>query len=519
MIVRVVFALLLFVFSFQPAFSQSGKVKNVIFFIGDGMHFEHEIAASRYLTGENTALAWHGFPYMSFVSTWDINTYNKYAFDLQQEPFSYSKFFPTIGYDPDRGGLKPYPLQKGVEKGYFLARLKSPIKDDYSALATDSAAASTAFATGIKTSSGNLSWLPGDLEKGGLKTIMELARAQKGSAIGVVTTVPFNHATPAAFVAHNISRKNYYTGKNDDFKGMGIAEEILTITRPEVVIGGGHPAYTKRLLLNNKNYMTKELFEKVVFSGEYVIAEKKDDLKAADSLLKAAQISSSRGLKLFGLYGGPRGCIKYPEPVHEYKAPFIKKEENEPSLADMVNAALTVLSRDKDGFFLMAEQGTIDWANHENDYKGMIGNMVDLNAAVASAIEFVERPDDNIDWSNTLLIVTSDHANSYMRIKGSEILCKGCLPTQIKFMGKYFYPGDEVKYGTHKHTNELVNLYVMGQNTRFFQDVENLWYPGTNIIDNTHIFDALIKAMDIKYDKGDFVEKRQYELPEFQYKN
>ncbi len=515
MLLRIICVFLLFVFSLQPVFSQQGKVKNVIFFIGDGMHLEHEIAASRYLTGLNTSLSWHNFPYMAFVSTWDINTYNKYSFDKKQKAFSYGKFFPVLGYDPDRGGLKPYPLQEAIEKEYFLKKLKSPIKDDYSALATDSAAAATAFATGIKTSSGNLSWLPGDLEKGKLKTIMELVREQKGAAIGTVTTVPFNHATPAAFIAHNISRENYYTGKNKDYTGMGIAEEILKITKPEVVIGGAHPEFIRKKLFNKEKYITSEFYEEIVYSKDYVIAEKRKDLKAAVSLSNAARIALDKNLGLFGLFGGKGGCIDYPEPVYKSGDPRIKKDETEPSLSDMVNAALTVLSKDEDGFFLMAEQGTIDWANHENDYKGMIGTMVDLNDAVASAIEFVDLPDDNINWDNTLLIVTSDHSNSYMRIKGSEVLCKGCLPRQIKFFGKYFYPGDEVKYSTNEHTNELVMLYVKGQNTQFFKEVEGLWYPGTKIIDNTHIFDALVKAMDINHDKRDIVEKGNYKLPEF----
>ena len=64
-----------------------------------------------------------------------------------------------------------------------------------------------------------------------MKTIAELLREKKGYAIGVVSTVPFTHATPAAHVSHNKSRDNY----------TAIGTEILTAVKPEVVIGGGHP--------------------------------------------------------------------------------------------------------------------------------------------------------------------------------------------------------------------------------------------------------------------------------------
>jgi len=61
-------------------------------------------------------------------------------------------------------------------------------------------------------------------------------RNQRKAAIGVVTTVPFSHATPAGFVSHNKSRNNY----------LAISSEIINSVKPEVVIGGGHPALQQR---------------------------------------------------------------------------------------------------------------------------------------------------------------------------------------------------------------------------------------------------------------------------------
>jgi len=89
-----------------------------------------------------------------------------------------------------------------------------------------------------------------------------------------------------------------------------------------------------------------------------------------------------------------------------------------------------VLSQDPNGFFLMIEQGDIDWANHANDYQRMIGTTWDLHEAVQTAIDYVNRPGDGIKWSNTLLLVTSDHANSYMRLDDNKKLGAGDLPQQ-----------------------------------------------------------------------------------------
>jgi len=99
--------------------------------------------------------------------------------------------------------------------------------------ATDSASAATALATGFKTDEGNIAWRTGDPANGRLSTIAEMYRNQKKAAIGVVSTVPFSHATPAGFVSHNVNRNNY----------KAIAQEIIAGVRPDVVIGGGNPNY------------------------------------------------------------------------------------------------------------------------------------------------------------------------------------------------------------------------------------------------------------------------------------
>jgi alkaline phosphatase len=161
-------------------------------------------------------------------------------------------------------------------------------------------------------------------------------------------------------------------------------------------------------------------------------------------------------------------------------------------------AALTVLSQDPDGFFLMSEQGEIDWANHANDFQRMVGTVKDLQDGVQAVIDFIDRPGDGIGWENTLLMVTADHGNGYMRNRVK--LGAGDLPKQrgageCGYGGPACtYPDREVTYGSISHTNELVRLYASGAGTSRFHTYEGRWYPDTHILDNTQLFHMMMEA-------------------------
>ena len=53
-----------------------------------------------------------------------------------------------------------------------------------------------------------------------------------GKSAGVVSSVPYSHATPATYVAHEPSRKNYHN----------IANQMIN-SQLDVVIAPGHPFY------------------------------------------------------------------------------------------------------------------------------------------------------------------------------------------------------------------------------------------------------------------------------------
>lgn len=455
-----------------------GEARHIILLIGDGMNLEHEIAASRYLYGQDNNLSFHGLPYQAEVATWDVTTYNAWAGATGRPAYDPGTIVPMTGYDPARGGQRPYPLapEPAGAQAYHLFK------------ATDSASAATAWATGHKTDDGNIAWLPGDPDGGALTTIAEQLRKIKGYAIGVVSTVPFSHATPAAQVSHNKNRKNY----------REIGNEILTRTKPEVVIGGGHPGLDSKpdfKYIARENY---EDFKRGACQEEYIFVERVAGHDGGVAVLKAAQQAVDEHKKLFGLFGmKAAGNFESPLPHDLPGTPLVTAATREnPTLAEAVLAALNVLRQDPDGFYLMAEQGDIDWANHANDFQRMVGTIKDLHDAVQAVIDFVNQPDDRLEWSDTLLIVTADHSNGYMRNKVK--MKAGDLPRQNEAghwrLGgpAWTYPDGEVSYACTGHTNELVRLYAKGAGIDKFTGYEGRWYPGTRILDNTQLFQIMM---------------------------
>jgi len=262
-----------------------------------------------------------------------------------------------------------------------------------------------------------------------------------------------------------------------------------------VVIGGGYPGTAGFSWLSEQTYLDVKADE------DYVVVERQEGVDGGISLLTAAQEAAAEGKKLFGLYGGPDGNFESPIPHDLPGTPLVTRATVEnPLLKDTVLAALKVLGEDPDGFFLMAEQGDIDWANHANDFSRMVGTTWDLNEAVQTVIDYVNRPDDAMDWRNTLLLVTADHSNSYMRL--IDVLGPGDLPTQEGSCGyggpACTYPDGDVTYGSTNHTNELVRIYGAGTGAvGRLARAEGVWYPCTTIIDNTQLYHVMTDAAGV----------------------
>jgi len=441
----------------------------VILVVGDGMNYATEVAGSRYLYGTDEGLSFQGFPGKAFTTTWDVGVYAAHADALGLPHYEPQRFDPTLGYDPALGGAVPYPLTPDSQRlrDYFIPG-GNPGPAPYSA------STGTAMSTGHKTDPENIAWAAGDPADGALRTTPQLLREQYGMAVGFVTTGPFSHATPAAWFAHNVSRYNYFE----------IAHELLTSSRPEVMIGGG--------ALSVGTYVTAEELADMRRDSEYVTVERVEGVDGEVSLADAAARAVGERRKLFGLYGGVDGNFESFVPVNAPGAPAATRgNAANPSLASAVVSALDVLAEDPDGFFLLVEQADIDWANHSNDYARMIGCVADLEAAIKAIDAYVDRPGDELTWDNTTLLVTADHANGYLRF--GKTLGKGELPRQEVVDGHYSYPDGEISYAIGTHTNELVAVQLRGRMTGrlpAFQDV----YPGLTLMDDTAIFKLTLEA-------------------------
>ncbi|WP_144392942.1 alkaline phosphatase [Pleionea sediminis] len=223
---------------------------------------------------------------------------------------------------------------------------------------TDSAASATAYSSGIRTYNGAIAV---EDDKSKTLTVLELAK-KKNMKTGLVATSQINHATPAAFIAHVESRKQY-----NEIADFFVDSQFNEQPMVDVFLGGGWK-YFKR----DDRDLVKELEEK----SFQVITDAKELSGAGD-----------RVAGLFADVGLPS---------------VLDREQKHPSLSQMTEAAIKRLKNDK-GFFLMVEGSQIDWASHDNDVAGMLHEMDDFNKAIASAIKFAEKEGD------TLVLITADH--------------------------------------------------------------------------------------------------------------
>jgi alkaline phosphatase len=93
----------------------------------------------------------------------------------------------------------------------------------------------------------------------------------------------------------------------------------------------------------------------------------------------------------------------------------------EPSLSEMTEKALQVLSNNPKGFFLMVEAGRIDHAHHVGNAFNALSDTIELSQAVQVALRKTSTKD-------TLIIVTADHGHVFTMAgypkRGNPILGK-----------------------------------------------------------------------------------------------
>lgn len=235
---------------------------------------------------------------------------------------------------------------------------------------TDSAAAGTALATGNKTKNGAIGVLE-DLETP-VNSVAVWAR-NSGKRVGIATSVSVDHATPAAFYAHEAGRGSYYNIGKDLYRA-------------------GFDFYAGSDFMNPDNKMdpdAKNLYNMADEYG-YCIARGYDEYKlksdkAGKMILFQSQEASAKD----------RSAIPY----------AIDRTEKDLTLEEITRSATDFLLKDPSkGFFLMVEGGKIDWACHSNDAATTFREVQDLDNAIKIAYEFYKMHPEE-----TLIVVTADH--------------------------------------------------------------------------------------------------------------
>lgn len=277
------------------------KPKYIFYFIGDGMGFAHIALAEATLQAQKGEIGFGGLVFAQF---------------------------PITGYATTHAATR---------------------------LTTDSAAAGTALAVGEKTSIGTIG-MNADFSQN-LRSIAVKAK-EKGMKVGVATSVSIDHATPAAFYAHDASRNSSYN---------------IGTWAPRA----GLDLYAGSGFLKPDD--GRNLYEIFADSG-YTVIKGSAELK---------------GKKVVWVQADGQDASQLAFTVDENSKSLTLPEITAQSIQFLEN---------KNGFFLMVEGGKIDWAAHSNDAAAVVGEVENFSESIALALEFYKRYPQQ-----TLIVITADH--------------------------------------------------------------------------------------------------------------
>lgn len=253
---------------------------------------------------------------------------------------------------------------------YEQRKLQRSLMDTASAssLVTDSSAASSAWGGGVRVNNGSLNVGP---DGKWYKPILQKFK-DAGKSVGCVTTVPIAHATPAGFCVNNGSR-----GDLDEISAQYLPLQF------DVMMGGGLDNF-----LPTTRKDKKDLFSEFEQKGYTVTRSRSDMLEAAG------------GLPLIGAF------YENGLPYTVDRNQDASLQQQVPTLAEMTQKAISLLSKNKKGFALQVEGGKVDWGAHANDSAGLLYDQIAFDEAVKVALEFAEAD------KQTLVIITTDHGNA-----------------------------------------------------------------------------------------------------------
>lgn len=306
------------------------------------------------------------------------------------------------GYTMNRGKLN-------IERAQYTGFSKTSSADSY---ITDSGAAATAMASGIKTYNSAISV---DTDSLPVKTILEIAEDHDIST-GLIATSAITHATPASFICHRTSR----------YDSLGLAADFL-MTDIDIFIGGGRIHFEERADgLNISDSLRKNGYS-IVYGLDEIKEKDEHNIGCLVADLHLSSVLDGRG---------------------DY-------------LTDATKIALSRLSKNDNGFFIMVEGSQIDWAGHDNDITYQTSEIIDFDKAIGEAMDFA---DNN---PGTLVVVTADHETGGLTLVGGDIE-RGEL---------------QARYSTGSHTGVMVPVFAYGLGAEEF----------AGIYENTELFHKMVR--------------------------
>ncbi|XP_035437421.2 alkaline phosphatase isoform X2 [Spodoptera frugiperda] len=330
--------------------------KNVILFIGDGMGPNTVTAARIYKGGESHRLVFEKFPHMGFLKTYSANKM------VPDSACTATAMFSGVKVNQDTVGVDATVQHRDCE-----ASLQTETR---------------------------------------LQSLAALALDANKSA-GFVTTMRVTHATPSPLYAHSASRSweceaslpNHSPCKDiarqlvEDWPGRDL----------QVIMGGGRQQLVSNATGTDEDPISTSPWTCYRQDGRNLIEQYKTDKETRG--LKHSVVMNNQELRelnvnetdyLLGIFSNEH--LSY---EHERN----KGPEGMPSLAEMVRAAIKVLQKNENGYFLMVEGGNIDMAHHRGWAKVAVSETLAMEKAVQVAADMTDEED-------TLLIVTSDHTHT-----------------------------------------------------------------------------------------------------------
>ncbi|MFG0259895.1 MAG: alkaline phosphatase [Phycisphaerales bacterium JB041] len=463
----------------MPQAASGDHPRNIIVFIADGC-------------GESTHRAyefWRGEPPIYRGAGWSRHDASTYALrsgsrpsrgvdPLEQDPrYVYDHALAT-DTTPDEGSSGGYPF---YVRGYRWLRATAP----------DSANTATSIFTGVSTYKGAI-----NVDGAGAPVpAVSRAAADRGKAVGIVSSVPYSHATPAcASSASAVQREMYYE----------ITHQMLTTDICTVIAGAGHPEY-------DDSAQRRESPRFKFISEEDWTALRSGTLTAAAPVAGVATHGTPAPWTLVDDVDSVRSLAEGDTPerlfivgraaqsLQQVRAPHRKGDSTPPgghprntgvpTLQELALAAINAVDDDPDGFFLMIEGGAVDWAMHDNQIGRMIEEMDDYHSTIETVCAMLDSGDRGFDWSDTLVIVTADHDHLLL---GPE---SDTVPFQpVEDRGPGNLPG--FIWHADSHSNLPVPLYARGKGADRFDDLATTPAGNKAVFHQTQIGELLFELIN-----------------------